>query len=66
MLEWTQAGGGPRLMLLLRHDDARREWAYGAESHVGTFSDSLAAEAMENGWIIVSMSRDWSVVFPDR
>ena len=35
MLEWTQAGGGARLMMLVHHDDAEREWAYGAESKIG-------------------------------
>ena len=29
MLEWTQGGGGARLMMLVHHDDAVREWAYG-------------------------------------
>ena len=38
MLEWTQAGSGARLMLLVHHDDAVREFAYGAESQIGTFS----------------------------
>ena len=29
MLEWTQAGDGARLMMLVLHDDAKREYAYG-------------------------------------
>ena len=29
MLEWTQAGGGARLMMLVYHDDAEREYASG-------------------------------------
>ena len=29
MLEWTQAGDGARLMMLVLHDDAEREYAYG-------------------------------------
>jgi len=45
MLEWTQAGSGARLMMLVHHDDATREFAYGAESKIGTFSDALMAEA---------------------
>jgi hypothetical protein len=64
MLEWTQAGGGARLMMLVRHDDAAREWAYGPESKVGAFSDSLMAEADENKWNVISMKKDWKVVFP--
>jgi phosphoglycolate phosphatase-like HAD superfamily hydrolase len=64
MLQWTQAGGGTRLMMLVHHDDSGREWAYGAESKVGTFSDALMAEAKKNGWTVISMKNDWKVVFP--
>ncbi|MFO1305519.1 MAG: HAD family hydrolase [Burkholderiales bacterium] len=64
MLEWTQAGGGARLMLLVHHDDAAREWAYGAASKIGTFSDSLMAEANKQGWTVVSMKGDWKRIFP--
>jgi phosphoserine phosphatase len=64
MLEWTQAGGGARLMVLVNHDDAGREFAYGAESKIGTFSDALMAEAKKNGWAVISMKDDWKRVFP--
>jgi hypothetical protein len=64
MLEWTQAGGGARLMVLVRHDDAKREWAYGPESKVGTFSDELMAEARDKGWTVIGMKKDWKVIFP--
>ncbi len=64
MLEWTQGGSGKRLELLVSHDDAAREYAYGADSKVGTFSDSLKAEAKKKGWIVVSMKNDWKVIFP--
>jgi hypothetical protein len=37
MLEWTQAGPGRRLMMLVHHDDAGREYAYGVASAVGTW-----------------------------
>jgi phosphoglycolate phosphatase-like HAD superfamily hydrolase len=62
MLEWTQAGRGVRLMLLVHHDDAEREFAYGAESKIGTFSDALMAEAKRNNWTVVSMKNDWKRV----
>jgi phosphoglycolate phosphatase-like HAD superfamily hydrolase len=65
MLEWTQAGGGARLMMLVHHDDAEREWAYGAESKVGTFSDALMAEANKNGWTVISMKNDWKKIFAE-
>jgi haloacid dehalogenase-like hydrolase len=64
MLEWTQAGSGARLMMLVHHDDAVREFAYGAESKIGTFSDALMAEAKKNGWTVISMKNDWKVIFP--
>jgi phosphoserine phosphatase len=64
MLEWTQAGKGARLMMLVHHDDAKREWAYGPKSKVGTFSDSLMAEAKKDGWTVISMKDDWKGIFP--
>jgi len=63
MLEWTQAGGGARLMMLLHHDDAEREYAYGAEAKLGTFSNALMAEAIKQGWTVISMKNDWRKVF---
>lgn len=63
MLEWTQGGGGARLLMLVRHDDAAREWAYGAESKIGTFSDALRAEAQDRGWVVISMKSDWKRIF---
>jgi len=63
MLEWTQAGSGARLMMLVHHDDAIREYAYGAESKIGTFSDALMAEAKKNGWTVISMKKDWKRIF---
>jgi hypothetical protein len=63
MLEWTQAGAGLRLMMLVHHDDARREWAYGAGSKIGTFSDALMAKAEKNGWKVISMKNDWKKIF---
>jgi hypothetical protein len=64
MLEWTQAGGGACLMVLVHHDDAQREWAYGPESKIGTFSEALMSEAKTSGWTVVSMKKDWKTVFP--
>src|SRR6266568_4116101 len=63
MLEWTQAGSGARLMMLVHHDDATREFAYGAESKIGTFSDALMAEAKKSGWTVISMKNDWKQIF---
>jgi len=64
MLEWTQSGGGPRLMMLVHHDDGQREYAYGAKSKIGTFSDSLMAAAKKNSWNVINMKSDWKRIFP--
>jgi phosphoglycolate phosphatase-like HAD superfamily hydrolase len=63
MLEWTGAGGGARLMMLVHHDDAKREFDYGAKSPIGTFSDALMTEAKENHWTVISMKDDWGKIF---
>jgi phosphoglycolate phosphatase-like HAD superfamily hydrolase len=63
MLEWAQSGARPRLMMLVHHDDAKREYAYGADSKIGTFSDALMAEAHKRGWIVISMKHDWKRIF---
>ena len=31
---------------------------------IGTFSDSLMAEANKQGWNVISMKKDWKRVFP--
>jgi phosphoserine phosphatase len=64
MLEWTQSGSGARLMMLVHHDDAEREYAYGAKTKIGTFSDSLMSEARRQNWVVISMKNDWRRVFP--
>jgi phosphoserine phosphatase len=63
MLEWTTAGPGPRLGLILRHDDAEREYAYDRKSPFGRLDKALD-EAPGKGWRIVSMKDDWKSVFP--
>jgi phosphoglycolate phosphatase-like HAD superfamily hydrolase len=63
MLEWTTAGDGPRLGLLVHHDDPDREAAYDRESSIGRLARGLD-EGPKRGWIIVSMKDDWSRVFP--
>ena len=49
--------------VLVHHTDAEREYAYGADSNVGTFSDSLMTEAKSSGWTVMSMKNDWGRVF---
>jgi phosphoserine phosphatase len=63
MLKWTAAGNGARLMGLVHHTDAEREWAYDRNSPVGRL-DKAWDEATRRGWTIVDMKRDWKKVFP--
>jgi hypothetical protein len=64
MLQWTTAGDGLRLGLLVHHTDAAREWAYDRTSSVGKLDAALDA-APEQGWIVVDIAQDWKVVFPE-
>jgi hypothetical protein len=50
-------------MMLVHHDDPVREFAYGAESKIGTFSNGLMAEAKKNNWEVISMKNDWKQIF---
>ncbi|MFS6826435.1 hypothetical protein [Cyanobium sp. ATX-6F1] len=62
MLEWTTAGPGARLGLILHHDDAEREFAYDRNSPFGRLDRALAA-APQRGWTVVSMRNDWERVY---
>ena len=69
MLEYTKAGDGARLAMLVLHDDAEREYAYGPAqglpaTKVGTFTQALYDEAKKQGWTVISMKNDWKVLFP--
>jgi phosphoglycolate phosphatase-like HAD superfamily hydrolase len=64
MLEYTAAGPGARLALLVLHDDAAREYAYGPaaglpDTKVGAFTETLYHEASKKGWTLISMKKDW-------
>jgi phosphoglycolate phosphatase-like HAD superfamily hydrolase len=70
MLEYTGAGAGAgaRLKMLVLHDDATREYAYGPaqglpDAKVGAFTSALYDEAKRNGWTVISMKNDWKRIF---
>ena len=68
MLEYTGAGDGARLMMLVMHDDAKREYAYGPalglpEAKIGAFTQALYDEAKNKGWSVISMRKDWKRIF---
>jgi hypothetical protein len=69
MLEYTQGGSGARFMLLVLHDDAAREYAYGPAKglpnvKLGAFTKAVYDKAQKEGWTVVSMKDDWKQVFP--
>jgi phosphoserine phosphatase len=59
MLRYAHHPDRQGLRVLLRHDDADREFDYtqGAEDALG--------RAAEHGWTVVSVRDDWTRVFPD-
>jgi hypothetical protein len=68
MLEYTKCGDGARLAMLVLHDDAKREYAYGPalglpDTKVGTFTQALYDEAKKRKWTVISMKKDWNRVF---
>ena len=68
MMEYTTINEGSRLGMLVLHDDARREYAYGPaqglpETRVGTFTQALYDEAKKRGWVVISMKNDWKRLF---
>ncbi|WP_142115648.1 HAD family hydrolase [Bosea sp. AK1] len=65
MLQYTAAGNGPRLALIVHHTDAEREWAYDRNSPIGKLDKALD-EGRAKGWTIVDMKADWKTVFPGK
>ena len=68
MLEYTTAGDGARLAMLVLHDDAKREYAYGPaqglpDTKIGRFTQALYDEAKAKGWTVISMKKDWKRIF---
>jgi hypothetical protein len=68
MLEYTGAGDGARLKMLVLHDAATLEYAYGPaqglpDTKVGTFTQALYDEANKSGWTVISMKNDWKRIF---
>jgi hypothetical protein len=68
MLEYTKGGTGARLAMLVLHDDATREYAYGPAlglppDGLGSFPQAYYELAIKNGWTVISMKKDWNRVF---
>ena len=68
MLEYAQGGSGARFELLVLHDDAAREFAYGPANglpdvKLGAFTQALYDQTQKDGWTVVSMKTDWKRIF---
>ena len=68
MLEYVKAGTGARLSVVVMHDDAKREYAYGPaqglpDTKVGTLSQEMYDMAKKQGWTVISMKNDWKKIF---
>lgn len=68
MLEYTNSGSKRALKMIVMHDDAAREYAYGPAdglppSKIGTFPQPLYDEAKTKGWSVISMKHDWKRIF---
>ena len=69
MLEYAEAGEGARLMVLVMHDDDKREYSYGPaqglpDTKVGAFTQALYDEAKKKNWTVISIKNDWNKIFP--
>ena len=55
-------------MMLVLHDDGKREYAYGPAqglpvTKIGTFTQALYDQAKKQGWVVISMKNDWNKIF---
>jgi phosphoserine phosphatase len=65
MLQFTTTAQGPRLGVLVHHDDEDREYAYDRNTTIGKLDRGLT-DAAANGWLVASMKNDWERVFAER
>jgi hypothetical protein len=63
MIQYTLAGDGARLGLLLHHDDGDREYAYDRDFHLSPLNQALEAVPRLGGQV-VSMKQDFKQIFP--
>jgi hypothetical protein len=62
--DWGRiAAPGTRLVMILHHDDATREYAYDRKSPFGRLDRALD-QASKRGWTVISMKDDWRQVCP--
>jgi len=71
MLQYTQGGSGARFELLVLHDDAARETAYGPARGLPNvplvhFTPELDEYAQQHGWTVVSTKNDWKTIYASQ
>lgn len=62
MLQWTTAGAGTTLGMIVHHTDGDREFAYD-RAGMSTLKQALV-DAESSGWIVVDIKQDWKQIFP--
>jgi hypothetical protein len=68
MLEYTFAGDGARMLVLVLHDGDNREYAYGPaqglpDTKVGAFAQQFYDDAVKHSWKVISVKNDWKRMF---
>lgn len=63
MLEYTQAGGPKRLMVLVHHDDECASTPTAPNRPSAPSPRKLMAKANKEGWVVISMKNDWQRIF---
>lgn len=63
-LSWACDQPGPRLALLIDHDDADREFAYASHGETVEDHELITDRAAREGWTVVSVAHDWEAIFP--
>jgi hypothetical protein len=63
MLRWGDSNTYSSFQLYVHHTDSIREWAYDRESSIGRLDKGLD-EAIDKGWTVIDMEKDWKVVYP--
>ena len=64
MIQWTLAGEGRRLGMIVHHTDSEREFAYDRKSIVGMLDKGID-DAKSRGWHLIDMKGDWNRVFSE-
>ncbi|MCK5857151.1 MAG: hypothetical protein KAG64_06650, partial [Bacteroidales bacterium] len=65
MMQWTASNSYKNFQLYVHHTDSVREWAYDRDSPIGELNLGLD-EALEKGWSIMDMKKDWKTIYSEN